>query len=149
MKKYAILLNVLVLGFLLLATEACKNKKEEDPKPAESDVATKVSGKYTMTYISIDGEEYDLPYETQGGSTYTGTIKLSKATSKTIDGVFSLKIDGDVQSMNIENVTVKEAGTDRFEFFDGDDQVGLSLDGEIEFHLTNEAGKEYVIIGEK
>ena len=149
MKKYAILLNVWVLGFLLLATAACKNNKEDDPKPADNDLSSKVSGSYKMTYISIDGTGYELPFETQGGSTYTGTIKLTKATATTIDGRFSLKVDDDVQNMDIENVTVKDEGDGDFGFYDGEEQVGLMVDGEMEFHIVNGAGKEYVIVGEK
>jgi hypothetical protein len=61
--------------------------KKDDITPAN--IADKISGNYTMTLISVNGQSVNLPYN-QGGEQLSGTIAISKVSATTILFTYNL-----------------------------------------------------------
>jgi hypothetical protein len=137
------LFHALLVSVLLITTVSCK-KKDTDPKP---DLATSVAGKYTMTYVSDDGDEYTLPYN-QPGVTISGTVLLTKVDEKTVSGKITLVINGDTEAKEAGNITLKDQGNGQVSLYEGTTQVGKVKNGELEINTTDNE-ETYIVRAKK
>jgi hypothetical protein len=85
--------------------------KKDDINPAN--IADKISGNYTMTFISANGQSLNLPFN-QGGNQANGTITISKVSTTTIS--FSLTLITIVngvksQDSDADNFDIKQNGS--------------------------------------
>jgi hypothetical protein len=142
-KRVSFLFNALFFSALLLTAVSCK-KKDTDPKP---DLATSVAGTYTMTYVNDDGDEYTLPFNQQG-VTISGTVRLTKVNENTASGKITLVINGDAESQDVGNITLKDKGNGEVGLYEDNDQVGKIKNGELEINAS-EGGATYIVRAEK
>jgi hypothetical protein len=71
--------------FLALFLFGCPAPKDISP----ANIADKISGSYTMSLISANGQSINLPYN-QGGEQLNGTISISKISTSTIALTYTL-----------------------------------------------------------
>jgi hypothetical protein len=71
--------------FSLVMFTNCKKSDELSP----ANIADKISGNYTMTFISANGQSLNLPFN-QGGNQANGTVTITKVSATTI--TFSLTL---------------------------------------------------------
>lgn len=105
--------------------------KKDDISPAN--IADKISGNYTMTLISANGQTINLPYN-KGGEQLDGTIAISKVSNTTISFSYTLNsVIGGVKDRqsNGGNFDVKQSGS-VIELYDTGSTVKIgSLSGNI------------------
>jgi hypothetical protein len=96
--------------------------KKDDINPAN--IADKISGNYTMTLISVNGQTVSLPYN-QGGEQLSGTIAIAKVSTTTISFTYTLNsvISGiKNQKSDTGNFDVKQNGS-TIELYDAGSNV--------------------------
>jgi hypothetical protein len=96
--------------------------KKDDINPAN--IADKISGNYTMTLISVNGQTVNLPYN-QGGEQLSGTIAIAKVSTTTISFTYTLNsvISGiKNQKSDTGNFDVKQNGS-TIELYDAGSNV--------------------------
>jgi hypothetical protein len=95
--------------FSLVMFTNCKKSDELNP----ANIADKISGNYTMTFISANGQSLNLPFN-QNGNQANGTITISKVSTTTIS--FSLTLITIVngvksQDADSDNFDIKQNGS--------------------------------------
>ncbi len=71
--------------FSLVMFANCKKSDELSP----ANIADKIAGNYTMTFISANGQSLNLPFN-QNGNQANGVIVISKVSTTTISFSFTL-----------------------------------------------------------
>lgn len=124
MKKHLLLL------FVVLSVTACKLIKKEEVKPKNS--ASEVAGTYRMTSFryQTDDDELNipaLPVVQQGRTTYSGVVELTQASDPDqVNMVVRLDFEGQTESADFANLSVKESGSGYTLLSDGEPVATVS-----------------------
>ena len=82
-------LTIRIFLFLFSFVMFTNCTKKDDITPAN--IADKIAGSYTMTYVAANGSEFNLPYS-DGTNQLTGTISINKISQSTISFTYNLNI---------------------------------------------------------
>lgn len=107
--KNQLKIRLFLFFFSLVMFTNCKKSEEINP----ANIADKISGNYTMTLISVNGQTVNLPYN-QGGEQLSGTIAIAKVSTTTISFTYTLNsvISGiKNQKSDSGNFDVKQNGS--------------------------------------
>jgi hypothetical protein len=101
--------QVLIFLFSLVMFTHCKKSDELSP----ANIADRIAGNYTMTFISANGQSLNLPYN-QNGNQASGTITVSKVSATTVS--FSLTLVTTVNGVKSQdsdsgNFDIKQNGS--------------------------------------
>ncbi|WP_266363785.1 hypothetical protein [Tellurirhabdus rosea] len=140
-----------LIAFLLILASltACKKEADVTPEPetetptnSSKGAAATVAGSYKLTsfYLTINGEDYNLPTlpQVQNGKTVAAGTTVLKATgTDKVDLAFNLKMeDSEDLEFDLEDLEVKKVGKVYGLFLEGE-RIGDADGSNIIFNLSS------------